>query len=131
MTSTLASASAPMHPTVSPSSSDDSDFSVASLRGGLPETERDEGYNVDPVGRALRRYSLSLAQYTADRFEESENAALAQEGATSSTAAPSSTAQDNDKPSKCEKSQRSERDAATALSRGMPSHSTTNGGMRR
>ena len=55
MTSTLASASASMHPTVSPTSSDDSDFSVASLRDGLPQaaSERDEGYNEDPVGRAL------------------------------------------------------------------------------
>lgn len=64
MTSTLASASASMHPTVSPTSSDDSDFSVASLGPALPEAassaanvqgegQRDEGYNEDPVSRAL------------------------------------------------------------------------------
>ena len=57
--SSLGSASASMHPTVSPTSSNDSDFSVASLADGLPPAksgsgnERDEGYNEDPVSRAL------------------------------------------------------------------------------
>ena len=76
--------------------------------------------------------AVSLAQYTADRFEESEqHAALAEEGVGSNTSSPNSAAQDDDKRSKCEKSQRSERDAAAALSRGMASTSTSTGGIKR
>jgi len=123
---TLASVSSSMHPTVSPTSSNDSDFSVASLANGLPQaaspaahdegaSERDEGYNEDPVVHALRRYSQSLAQYTADRFEESESAAVAEDTA-AGTATPSAQQKDDDRQSK---SKRSERDAAAAMSRGM------------